>query len=398
MAGDLYLDRVWEVSTPTAVCTFRGVPLAVSNLGRRALLLREDIVETLTLKGFTSGGVAQKEALTLSFPQSIASSNERLLVEPSSGLIQELDFGGRTVRTVAGMSVVAPDADRFFSATRFDVSASGQVVIADMSAGKIFVVDEGGRSRCVVSAKAGGGFTEYSDAPLAVEMTGPLDAKWRADGAIVFSVGGERPCVKAFKDGVVRNVLGNGRMSSKDLATGTATAVSLAFPMALYFESDGKLLVLDADADRLVRLDPEGTATQQKFDFKVSGFTSLKAGRNEKLLAVDRPGRAIVEIGNGVRQAVASFDELPYVGASEYVRSAVWSGGGTLFAATDVAVYRKKPSAERFDVLAGPGGLVLNGVSQDDSVLNIRDLAFGPQGDLYILEDSQVKRIPAAEL
>lgn len=74
--------------------------------------------------------------------------------------------------------------------------------------------------------------------------------------------------------------------------------------------------------------------------------------------------------------------------------------GRLIWAPTPTELRRDAGSDGPGQVLAGPGGAFFAGSGVDDGLRSILRLAWGPNGDLYLLDGGakQVKRIPAGQL
>lgn len=158
---------------------------------------------------------------------------------------------------------------------------------------------------------------------------------------------------------------------------------------------------------------PNGV-TQVDPDGKVRDLNLLGYPNTRLEVSIDREGRPLVLAENevlrlnadGKWESLVKLALAPEVGFSGF---AVDASGRVLIGSTShdgpggsgSRIYRLNPAGGTPEILAGPGGKVLNGKSVLESVANIPGtLAFDAAGNLYILDNQRngVMRVPAASI
>ncbi|MDB5102168.1 MAG: hypothetical protein JWM80_6589 [Cyanobacteria bacterium RYN_339] len=199
----------------------------------------------------------------------------------------------------------------------------------------------------------------------------------------------------------LRRLEPNGDLKSV-LDTGSGAAVADYLP-----QPDGTTLVALADAAgaRVVRLAADGqqtvVVTVPGLKYNYSGIPlNLASGADGRVyvLASD----TLYQVTAGALAPLHKDDRLlstPDSGMGTVARLAV-DATGRLYATIDDMLLRWAPGGSPLEVLAGPGGKLLNGTTADDSLQQPLSPAFGPGGDLYVVDrgNKQVKRLAAGQL
>jgi hypothetical protein len=327
-------------------------------------------------------------------PESFTWRENEAFLASGNGRIFALDGESRVARHWGGSSTGGTQNIEF--GMRFAQYTEGRWAVADFNLMRVLAVSgEGG-----VTPLAGNGQAGFRVAGLPPLET-PLDkvsAIIRApDGALVFSVGVSHPCVKRLgPDGVLSTLVGNGVFGAEVLPQGPRAAVALGYVRELAYFGDGRLLMGDDHHRRILVLDPNGYVEPYGEFSDLTRVRGLKAAGPNSFVCAEQTRREILRVApGGVREVLLTeADAEPFLKFGDIQAlvmgpdGALWLGGG--------ALVLRKPSDGPLTVLAGAGGTVLTGGSRDQTLRDVRDLAFDERGDLFILETDQIKRVPRA--
>lgn len=199
----------------------------------------------------------------------------------------------------------------------------------------------------------------------------------------------------------LRRLEPNGDLRSLlDVGQGAAIADYLPQP-----DGTTLLAVADGAGGRVERLAADGRRTTVA---TVAGITYSYGGVPLNL-ATGKDGRIYV-LANGKLAEIRDGAPQPLIEDPRLV-AGTGSGMGSLarlavdaqdrvYAAIGNLVLRWSPGATQLEVLAGAGGKLLNGSTADDSLQEVLSPAFGPGGELYLVDqgNKQVKRLEAGQL
>jgi hypothetical protein len=327
-------------------------------------------------------------------PEAFTWRNNEAFVASGNGQIFALDGATRVPRHWGGSSTGGTRNIEF--GMRFAPYSDERWAVADFNLMRVLAVSGDGS----VSPLAGNGRSGFRESGLPPLET-PLDkvtAITRApDGALVFAVVGSHPCIKRLgPDGVLRTLVGNGTLGIDVLPQGPRLSVALGYVRELAYFADGRLLIGDDQYRRVLVLDPAGFVEPYVEFADLTRVRGLKAVGPQSFLCAELAREEVLRIApGGEREVLVTAAELePYLkfydlqALTQGADGALWLGGNAL-------VLRKPPGGV-LSVVAGPGGGVLAGGSRDQTLRDVRDLAFDARGDLFILEVDQMKRVPRA--
>jgi RHS repeat-associated protein len=158
----------------------------------------------------------------------------------------------RRVGTDGRISTIANSGTGMRWPWGIDTTPAGDVVVADLSASKVFKIDPAGK----VTTVAGGGSGSGEGQPAtSVSLSGPRGVSVGRDGSIYVAEQGNR-VRRVSPDGKLFTVAGTGRYDGPLGDEGLATQASLNSPQGIETAPDGTVLVADTLHDRIREIRP----------------------------------------------------------------------------------------------------------------------------------------------
>ncbi|MEB3223040.1 MAG: hypothetical protein VKS61_13265 [Candidatus Sericytochromatia bacterium] len=311
-----------------------------------------------------------------------------------------VDGQGRVVAfegRLEGPRVVAGDPqvrswERFTGATRLAVAPDGRVFVADPSARRLYVIESDGATR-VAAGSGAEGFLQGGQYAWRTPL-GPLTAVVASPrGGVALAVSGAFPCLKWLDgDGHLTTLVGDGRPGHGSAGEGPATGVSLGSPAELAYMPDGRLVFYDADLDRMLVLEADGHVRAMAAWADLRAPRALRAAGGGAFVCIEGGGERVIRLVGTAREVLATRAEIEPLMAFGALTAALLGPDGSLWLGGERRVLRKDPGGP-LRVFAGPGGEVLSQPGGDETLRDVRDLAFDAEGRLLILELDQLKRV-----
>jgi len=209
------------------------------------------------------GGPAKEAILACPWGLAFDQAGDLYFAERDANRVLRIDQNG-IIATVAGNGLRGfsgdggPATDAALDRPSFVAfDAQGNLLISDGDNDRVRMVDAGG----IITTIAGTGENGFSgDGGPAIDASfdDPAGIQPSADGTIYLTDDDNGRIRRIGIDGTITTIAGWGGLGSTG-DDGPATAASLALPNVLLLDPNGALYVVEEDANRVRRVDPDGT-------------------------------------------------------------------------------------------------------------------------------------------
>ncbi|RKZ90335.1 MAG: hypothetical protein DRR19_10400 [Candidatus Parabeggiatoa sp. nov. 1] len=281
----------------------------------------------------------------------------------------------------------------------------GSLYITDFRNSRIHRVDVDG----IINTVAGNGSHGFSgDGGLATEasLRNPIDIAFGPDGSLYIADSGNHRIRRVDVDGIIHTVAGDGsRVFSGD--GGLATEAGLHYPTGITFGPDGSLYITDSGNHRIRRVGVDGIINTVA-GLNLNNPRGIAFGPDGGLYIADTRNHRIRRVGvNGIFNTVVGRGHYAFSGDGGLATEAginpvdiAFGPDGSLYI-VDVWNYRIRrvgvdgiintvAGKNREKKFSGDGGL-----ATEANLYSPQSIAFGPDGSFYIADsgNSRIRRV-----
>lgn len=336
---------------------------------------------------------ANAEFVETNFPRVLWAEDGLTITDDGQGHLYSFDKG---LTHLAGLR--GDDSARelqFLSATSLAIDSQENIYVVEVGAKKIFKVTPDG-TMTHFAGNGGKGIVDSSDTPKDVPIGMPLFVAVNNNDEVIFGGFGPPGITKIDTNGHLAQIAGNGEYDYVNEPIGPALEVALAQPQDVIQEATGDYLIAEPTQNRILRLSETG---QMSIAAKGSATNYPKYfSRNVtgELVFIELTEERVSSLREGKVVPLVEVSDLnPYIQFSQIEAMALDAEGRLYLAGVDRVVRWHSGNVQ---VIAGPGAPFLSGTTADDGLREVKDIAIAPDGDLYILESSQLKRLSREQL